>query len=309
MTHNQSDLSIIIVNYNAGQHLVACIKSIISFNASIYISDNGSTDNSLQLVQQSFPGSDKLHIIKNASNLGFSRGNNIVLSKINTEFILFLNPDCVVEANAIERVMTELRKNPKAGMAGCLIRNNDGSIQPTCVRGMPTPWNSLIRVLHLNKWLGQSRFFRGVDVAKVDLPKQTTAVVAISGAFMLVRRQALLEIGPLDENYFLYVEDLDWMMRFQQAGWQILFVPDAQIVHAKGICGQARPFMVLWHKHKGMMRFYQKFFRQKYSLFMMSLVYIGIWSRFLILINIEIIRLLFSFFLSSPKKDRPRVLH
>ena len=103
---------------------------------------------------------------------------------------------------------------------------------------------------------------------------------AISGAFMLVRRGALEAIGALDEGYFLHCEDLDWCMRFREAGQQVLFVPDVAVVHHKGACSKDRPLRVLWHMHRGMIRFYGKFFRDRYPLPMMWLVYAGVWLRF-----------------------------
>jgi GT2 family glycosyltransferase len=105
-------------------------------------------------------------------------------------------------------------------------------------------------------------------------------VEAISGACMLVHRRAMAAVGPWDEGYFLHCEDLDWCMRFRQKGYRIMFVPDARIMHALGVCGRARPIFVEWHKHKGMMRFYRKFFRHQYPGILMRLVALGVWMRF-----------------------------
>jgi GT2 family glycosyltransferase len=101
----------------------------------------------------------------------------------------------------------------------------------------------------------------------------------------------LEQVGALDEGYFLYCEDVDWMMRFLQQGWQILFVPDAEIVHVKGVCSRKIPFRVLWYKHKGMMRFYHKFFRQRYSFILMWVVYVTIWIRFVMLMIATLVNL------------------
>jgi hypothetical protein len=105
-------------------------------------------------------------------------------------------------------------------------------------------------------------------------------VEAISGAFMFVRREALEQVGPLDEGYFLHCEDLDWCMRFQQAGWQVLFVPDVEVTHYKGHSSKHQPIKILWHMHRGMVRFYRKFFRARYPLPLMWLVVAGVWVRF-----------------------------
>jgi GT2 family glycosyltransferase len=112
------------------------------------------------------------------------------------------------------------------------------------------------------------------------LPTSPVAVEAISGAFMLVRRSALETVGPWDSGYFLHCEDLDWCMRFKQAGYRILFVPDVVVSHAQGGCSQGRAVFVEWHKHKGMLRFYRKFYRESYPLALMALVYLAVWLRF-----------------------------
>jgi len=118
---------------------------------------------------------------------------------------------------------------------------------------------------------------------KHALPDSPIKVEAISGAFMLVKRQALVDDGPMDEGYFLHCEDLDWCMRFRQKGWQILFVPGVGIVHHQGTCSHATPVRVEWHKHKGMVRFYRKFFRHQYPLLLMWCVIATVWTRFFLL--------------------------
>ena len=280
-------IPVVIVNYNAGAHLVNCVDSVLNSRGvavEIFVVDNNSADNSVQLLQMKFAAQKNLHIIKNLKNLGFSVANNQVLPEINTDYLLFLNPDCVVHPDTLCGMFDIMQQNPQVGMAGCLIKNVDGSVQKTCVREIPTPWKSLVRVLHLDKFFPRQKFFHGIDLADKSVPSTMKEVAAISGAFMFVRRKALEEVGILDEEYFLYCEDIDWMLRFGQKDWKILFVPDFVIEHAKGISSRQKPFAVLWHKHCGMTRFYQKFFRQRYFWLLAVLVYCGIWARFSLLI-------------------------
>lgn len=115
---------------------------------------------------------------------------------------------------------------------------------------------------------------------KQPLPNEPIDVEAISGALMLVKKGAIEDVGRWDEQYFLHCEDLDWCMRFKQKNWRIVFVPDAPVTHFQGTCSHTRPFFVAWHKHKGMLRFYQKFFRDKYSGLLMGLISIAVWLRF-----------------------------
>jgi GT2 family glycosyltransferase len=106
---------------------------------------------------------------------------------------------------------------------------------------------------------------------------------AISGAFMFVRRKALEQVGPMDDGYFLHCEDLDWCMRFRKDGWKILFVPQVAIIHKKGVCCRDRQIQAEWHKHKGMIRFYRKFFKHQYPLAIMYMVIASVWTRFALL--------------------------
>jgi GT2 family glycosyltransferase len=146
---------------------------------------------------------------------------------------------------------------------------------------MPTPWRSFIRAFGLHRFSAFSPgWFGDFHLHKQPLPKEPLEVEAISGALMLVSRQAVNDVGLWDEEYFLHCEDLDWCERFRLKGWKILFVPDAPVTHYKGTCSRSRPIFVEWHKHKGMLRFYRKFFRNKYPAAVMWLVSLGVWLRF-----------------------------
>jgi len=275
--------SVIIVNFNCGTLLTDCVRSVLESTApvEVFVSDNGSVDDSIQHLRQEIYD-DRLHIVMNEKNLGFAKASNILLSEANGDFFLFLNPDCQIHPNTIERMWDAVVSRPDVGIAGCLVRNTDGSEQAGCRRRVPTPARTLIRVLHLDRPFPFLRE-KGMLLHKEPLPDMPQPVEAISGAFMLVRREALEEVGLLDEGYFLHCEDLDWCMRFRQKGWQILFVPDVEISHAKGVCSVNRPVRVEWHKHKGMIRFYRKFFRHQYPLPLMVLVIAAVWMRFVAL--------------------------
>jgi len=165
-------------------------------------------------------------------------------------------------------------------MGSCLIVNPDGSEQVGCRRLVPTPWRSMVRVLHLHRIIKNHPRFRSFMMAGLPLPRAPEPVEAISGAFMFARRAALEAVGLMDENYFLHCEDLDWCMRFRQAGWKILFVPQVRVVHWKGLSTEAHPVFCEYHKHHGMVRFYNKFFRHQYPGALMVLVVMAVWLRF-----------------------------
>ena len=275
--------SIITVNFNAGELLAACARAALLSTAPVelVVVDNASTDDSMDRLRAAVGGDPRLSVIAAGDNLGFARASNLGLGSSRGDHALFLNPDCLVAPDTIARMRAVMAAHPEAGMAGCLVLNPDGSEQAGCRRAVPTPWRSLVRTLGLARLFpGHRDVFDDFVLAGRPLPAGPTPVEAISGAFMLVRRSALEQVGVLDEGYFLHCEDLDWCMRFRAAGYAILFVPDVTVVHHKGRSGRDRPLRVLWHMHRGMLRFYGKFFRDRYPLPLMWLVYIGVWLRF-----------------------------
>ena len=274
--------SVIIVNFNAGKFLMECVRVVLSSSVpvEVLISDNGSTDESISLLEKEMQEDSRYHVFKNKKNIGFASANNRVVSETTGEYILFLNPDCIVKPDTIERAISCIDSRPDVGMAGCLLRNLDGSEQAGCRRRVPTPWRTLVRLFYLDKLFPNHPRFQNIPMLLEPLPDKPIEVEAISGSFMLVRRTALDDVGLMDEGYFLHCEDLDWCMRFRQKGWKILFMPDVEATHIKGACSHTRPVRVEWHKHKGMVRFYRKFFRHQYPLLLMWLVICAVWLRF-----------------------------
>lgn len=275
-------VSVIIVNFNSGSLLSKAMKPILSSSIAVevFVSDNGSTDDSLSSLRSLFGADTRLHVIANRKNLGFARANNIALKQAQGKYVLLLNPDTVIKPDTLARMLEIITAYPDAGMAGCLLRNPDGTEQAGCRRSVPTPWRSVVRVLHLDRLIPGHPRFQNFVLSREPLPERPVYVEAISGAFMFVRRTALEAIGLMDEQYFLHCEDLDWCMRFRRAGWKILFVPNVEAVHYRGTCSKGRPLFVLWHKHMGMIRFYRKFFRHQYPLVLMPLVIVAVWMRF-----------------------------
>ncbi len=271
-------LSTIIVNYNAGSLLRDCVASLLNcpLDIEIIVVDNASVDSSLDALA-GLP----VRIIRNPDNRGFAAACNIGMRAASGSFLLFLNPDTCFEPGALSGLLDAMRADGQAGMAGGLLVNPDGSEQAGGRRAIPTPWRSFVRGFGLarfsNRW---PKLFFDFHLHKQPLPLQPVEVEAISGACMLVAREAIADVGEWDEGYFLHCEDLDWCMRFRQKGWKILFVPSARIMHIHGGCSYSRPIFVEWHKHKGMMRFYRKFFRHQYPGGLMVLVAVGVWLRF-----------------------------
>jgi len=276
------DIDVVVVNYNAGELLTACVGSALDAGAArVIVVDNASRDDSLARIEAAFATDQRLVVIRNAQNMGFASACNTGIDATQAGTIFFLNPDSTITASSLTRMMQVLHAEAKIGMVGGFLSNPDGSEQPGGRREMPTPGNSFARAFGLSKL---ARLFPAVfgDFRLTDAPLPTlpTPVAAMSGACMLVKRAALDDVGKWDSDYFLHCEDLDWCMRFTLKGWQMVFVPDAPVVHEWGACSRSRPVFVEWHKHRGMIRFYGKFYRRRYSGLVWALVVAGVWLRF-----------------------------
>ncbi|MGE0644822.1 MAG: glycosyltransferase family 2 protein [Nitrospira sp.] len=274
-------VSLIIVNYNAGRCLQDCVASALDQVKEAIVVDNASIDDSVEKVEITFPSEPKLHLVRNRRNLGFAAACNVGLKRSSGSHLFFLNPDCILEPSSVPRLLKVFEQYPDVGMVGGLLVNPDGSEQAGGRRAVPTPWRSFVRAFGLSCFADRwPRLFFDFHLHKQPLPTDPIEVEAISGACMLVRRAAMQDVGHWDEGYFLHCEDLDLSMTLRRKGWKIMFVPDVRIVHRKGGCSKSHPIFVEWHKHRGMMRFYSKFFRHQYPGPVMWLVALGIWLRF-----------------------------
>jgi GT2 family glycosyltransferase/nucleoside-diphosphate-sugar epimerase len=256
------EVSVIIVSYNSGTLLLECVQSVLcsSLVVEVIVSDNGSVDCSIEALENLARREPRLVVCRNSSNLGFSKGNNVVLPRARGAYVLFLNPDCFVAPDTLARMVAAMQAHPKAGMAGCLIRNPDGSEQAGCRRKIPTPRHAFAKLM---SFVPRRRPRLDVFLANAEpMPTAPAPVEAISGAFMLVRRAVIDKLGSFDEMYFMHWEDLDLCLRTRLAGWDVLFVPSVEVVHFKGRSSSQRPVFVEWHKHVGLFKFFRKFYYQ-----------------------------------------------
>ncbi len=274
-------VSIVVVNYNAGLLLSDCIASALQQAGEVAVIDNASSDRSIDELEKRFPKENRLKIVRSDTNLGFAAGCNLGLNAVSKPYILFLNPDCILNKGSLQQMLKTLESDSQIGMVGGFLFNPDGTEQGGGRRAIPTPWRSFVRAFGLNRFANRwPKLFFDFHLHKQPLPDSPIEVEAISGACMLVKREALNDVGYWDEEYFLHCEDLDLCLRFRNKQWKILFVPNAPVMHYLGVCSRSRPIFVEWHKHKGMMRFYRKFFRHQYPGVLMWLVILGIWMRF-----------------------------
>ncbi|MEQ8856287.1 glycosyltransferase family 2 protein [Gimesia sp.] len=296
---NSCLISVIIVNFNSADKLSLCVQSLVDCQQSleIIIVDNASHDESLKNVQHTFRAQQNILVTENQENMGFAVACNQGARVATGDYLLYLNPDCKINSHAITQLRECLVQNPDVGMTGGQLLNSDGTEQVGGRRLIPTPWRTFVRVFKL-RWLSPlfPRLFSDFNLHQESLPDHPVEVEAISGACMLVPRKAYEDVGGLDEGYFLHCEDLDWCMSFREKGWKIMFVPDAKISHFQGSCSRSRRIFVEWCKHKGMVRFYRKFFRHKYPVVLMWLIACGVWLRFSLLACYFSVRQFFRWF-------------
>ena len=228
------DLSVIIVNYNVRQFLENALTSIKrameGLKGEVFVVDNASDDGSIEMIRSKFPD---VHLIENKINLGFARANNAALKHAQGRSILLINPDTIVQENTFREMVRFFDENPDVGLAGCKILNPDGSFQLPCRRSFPTPWVAFTKIFGLSALFPKSKLFGRYNLTYLN-PDETYEVEAVSGSFMMVRREAYLKVGGLDEAFFMYGEDLDWCYRFSRAGYKVFYVHSTAIIHFKG---------------------------------------------------------------------------
>lgn len=230
-------LSIIVLNYNTKDLLIQTLSSINrQAQWEIIVVDNASTDGSSDAIKKKFPD---IKLIINHKNNGFAGGNNIGINIARGEYIMLLNSDTKVMGPALEELTQYLDANPGVGVVSPKVTLPDGAIDLACHRGFPTLWNAFAYFAKLEQTFPNFHLFSGYHQAWQDF-NTTHEVDAVSGAAMVVRRQAIDQVGLLDENFFLYAEDLDWCKRIKDAGWKIVYYPKATILHFKSQSGRAK---------------------------------------------------------------------
>lgn len=228
------DLSIIIVNYNVKEFLQNLLHSIEKASSKIskevIVIDNASDDGSIEVIKEKFPS---VILIENKINAGFGKANNQGLLIAKGKYILFINPDCIVSEDTFDKMISFFDEHTDCGLAGCKILNSDGTLQLACRRSFPGPWTSFTKVTGLSNLFPKSRIFARYNLTYLDENK-TYEVDAISGSFMMMRKDVYQSIGGFDEQFFMYGEDLDLCYRVQKTGSKVFYVHSTQVIHYKG---------------------------------------------------------------------------
>ncbi len=252
------DLSIIIVNWNAGDYLPGCFDAVDrntpGIEAEVFLVDNNSADGSLEWARRARP---EITIIENSENLGFAKASNIAIRRSVGRAVMLLNPDTILKPGAIEALLSLLRDDSSAGIVGPRIEYPDGTLYPQCKRAVPDIRDAffyLFRMIGLRRAISGKR---GYSLDHLD-PGKTHEVGAISGSCMMIRRQVLDDTGLLDEDFFLYGEDLDLCLRAGKQGWKVYYCPEATMVHYHGESSRKRRYSSTLDFYHAMRTFYRK---------------------------------------------------
>jgi GT2 family glycosyltransferase len=283
------DLSVIIVNYNVKYFLEQCLHAVLratgKISAEVFVVDNNSADGSVQMISGKFP---QVHLIANTVNLGFARANNQAIGLARSKYILLLNPDTVVQEDTFIKCMRYMDDHADAGCLGVKMIDGKGNYLPESKRALPTPVVSFYKVFGLSALFPRSRRFGRYHLGYLNAD-EIHDVDVISGAFMFIRKSALEKTGLLDEDFFMYGEDIDLSYRFRLAGFRNVYFPNTTIIHYKGESTKKSSINYVLVFYHAMIVFAQKHFKQStfrfYSFFIHLAIYfragVSIFSRFL----------------------------
>lgn len=277
------DLSVIILNYNTKDLLQKCLESVFSsrtdFQIEVIVSDNGSTDGSIEMIKNRFP---QVKLTENNANLGFSAGNNVGIRQALGRLVLLLNTDTEVRLNTLDLSIKYMDSHPEAGVMGCKVLLPDGKLHEASRRRFPNPVNAFLRLFGLRR-------FSNYNYKNIPIDREME-VDSVVGAFLMIRRSVIDKIGLLDEEFFMYGEDLDWCWRVKEAGFKVMYYPGAEITHYLYGSSAAVAFRSVRWAHSAMKIFYRKHYAAENNWLFNQLVYLGIGGRMYLVIFVNIFR-------------------
>ncbi len=293
-------LAIVILNYNRADLLGDCLASIYAHptrcQLAVWVVDNASTDHSVEMVHARFP---QVQLIVSRYNGGFAYGNNLALRQIvypstfkvqkEPEYVLLLNNDTVVPPGALDGLVDYLEQHDAVGVVGPRLLLPDGTLDLACRRSFPTPLVALYRMTGLARLFPRSRRFGRYNLTYLD-PACETEVDAVVGACMLLRTSIIREVGLLDEQFFMYGEDLDWAYRIKQYGWRIVYYPDVHVWHYKRAASSRRAIPSLRAFYDAMRTFHRKHYAATTPVLLNALIEVGITLKEMIALGGNLIR-------------------
>jgi N-acetylglucosaminyl-diphospho-decaprenol L-rhamnosyltransferase len=268
-------LSVIVVNWNTRDLLADCLRSVYDtvhdLTCEVFVVDNASSDASAAMVREQFP---EVHLIENTENVGFARANNLAIAQATGRYVLLLNSDAVLLSNAVRTLMAELEADARRCAVGPRLLNIDGSTQLSC-HPVLTPWREFWRLCFLDRLFPLAHYPFALDT---DGPPRQVQV--LKGACILMRREALDQVGLFDERYFMYSEEMDLFLRLLRAGWTTYWVPTARVVHLGGQSTEKMADAMYLELYRSKAQFQSKFYGTAGSLAFRVLVTLAYLPRY-----------------------------
>lgn len=272
-------LSVIIVNYNVRyfleQALLSAQRALQGLEGEIWVVDNNSADDSVEMVRNKFPN---VHLIANTQNTGFATANNQAIRACSGEYVLLLNPDTLVEENTFSTCLDFMEVHPEAGALGVKMLDGSGKYLPESKRGFPSPWVSFCKTIGLHYLFPKSPTFNQYYLGHLS-PEETHPVEVLAGAFMFMRKAALDKAGLLDEAFFMYGEDIDLSYRIKKAGFENYYLPDTKIIHYKGESTKKGSLNYVKTFYQAMIIFANKHFTGSSAKWFVRMLQVAIWLR------------------------------
>lgn len=270
-------LSVIIVNYNVKYYLEQCLESVRraseGLQVEVFVVDNLSTDGSIAYLRERFP---HVTFIENTENVGFARANNQAIRISSGKYVLLLNPDTIVLEHTFSDFIRFMDEHPEAGGAGAYMLRTDGTFAPESRRGLPTPFVAFCKMSGLASVLPKSRLFGRYYMRYLD-ENEANEIEIISGAFMFLRREALDKVGLLDEDFFMYGEDIDLSYRILKGGYKNYYLP-SRMLHYKGESTEKSSYRYVYTFYQAMQLFFDKHYAH-YSFVVSLPISLAIWVR------------------------------
>lgn len=277
-------VSVIVVAADSGPSLRDCVRRVLACDVPLemILVDNASSDGIPQAIARAHQNDTRLRVIYNHANLGFGPAMNRGAAQSQGKSLLILNPDCLIDNDILQRLLGMLAANPRAGVIGAVVCDEDGTPDPASRRRDPLMRRAL-----------NTLFKRGGEGINIDgpIPHELIEAEAVSGALMLMPHRVFDYLAGFDEDYFLHCEDLDLCRRVRDAGYRVLLAGDVRVLHGKGTSSRHRPVFVSRHKHRGMWRWFRKFDPDARKPLVAATVWLGIWSHFLLQIPGQLWRL------------------
>jgi len=281
------ELSIVMVTYKCREvfkvSLDALIDSNTKFRFEIIVIDNDSRDGTAEMVEKEFKvgeWEERFQLVRN-SNVGFPKANNQGLKLMRGRYALLLNPDTKVSPDTLQVMMDFMKARPDVGISTCKLIKANGELDKACRRTIPTPFVAFARLSGLSILFPNSKLFAKYNLSYKN-ENDETEVDACSGAFMFASPNALRDVGPMDERFYMYGEDLDWCLAVKEMGHKVWYYPKTTTVHYRGQSSKKSSVRSLYAFHDAMWLFFRKHFSRNYWYVLDPFVWVGVWARFVV---------------------------